>query len=1132
MLDAYADAAVREDEQGIGIWISGFFGSGKSLLMKVLGVLLEADQLGDRPAHEIFLNRLPATSPDRPDLDRFLRTCANRISTTAVGGNLHSMLADPSDSLALLTFKLFSVHQGYTHNWPLAWAVEHQIDARGLSQDFRQQAQSLAGLDWEDIAADPEFYLEILYQAAAEVLPDHFSGPGAVEHSVNAVVQSGVNPAMLVSRMRRWCEGRDAGGRRHKLLLQLDELGQWIAAGNPYDRTMQVQALAEEAAQHGGGRVWLAVTAHGDIQALKQNVQLENYARIIQRFAIQAKLSNDDISKVVEERVLRKTQPARAMLAERFQERSGALADLGAMTQTQHVYPTPDADSFPLFYPYMPWTVAVVPDVVKGIAQAAGRDEALTGSNRTMIGVVQGALIETPGLLDSAVGRVVSLADLYGQLAADVPIETKTDLNRIGDTVPGADEFTTRVARGLFLLGQAEYIAPTLDNVARTVVDTLDASLPAVSRAVKEELDKLVAAGYAKRVGDQVVFLSTQQRSFQDKVRSRQDELLNQTYELIQALKDYDSEAALRFDRVSIQGREIALKLEVDGRVVRNPAAHVAVRVFSPLQRALDPQIGDDAALRQLSNQQPDALLFRLADVTGLRAALALAAATEAIADQALPSRQAGGGEEEVARQAKQIDLPSHKEEVRRLLGQAVRGGTIFFRGSAYTLAPGDGAGDAVRATLAQLLPSIYPRLAEVPHRVTNETTAVKAALSGNTSNLDLKALAVYKADGTLNESHPLLSALRGKLPLAGQAQQPASAADLRSQFERPPFGWDGNAVKVGLALLLRASACRLIDSGQVFADPSDSRVADLLSKEQSFKGLRVEGVRSDLGVQELMAARGHMEVLFDVRPALVAATMNNALGEQLDRLANRAQVVQGWANLTQCPLPLAFELGASLVEELVNSGAVAARLAHFLEQADRLRGFVEQLRSLEAFQRDQGSLWSQVRDFNNRMVNAAVDLPALRRFLEDYRTVTRERTVTEPARWNEIVQAYRAAEQAVTDQIGRWQAEARQRLEGLEDKLEAAVRQAGVPDEEVAAQAAALTSLYQPVQERANRADLSLADARGLLSYPGQRRDGEGTQAARAACGLYRATLRAGSTSDMARRCRPGSYQLGGGIG
>ena len=105
------------------------------------------------PPMQIFLSRLPATSPDRPDLDRFLRTCANRISTTAVGGNLHSMLADPSDSLALLTFKLFSVHQGYTHNWPLAWAVEHQIDARLARQDFAEQAQSLAGSS----CIDPRF---------------------------------------------------------------------------------------------------------------------------------------------------------------------------------------------------------------------------------------------------------------------------------------------------------------------------------------------------------------------------------------------------------------------------------------------------------------------------------------------------------------------------------------------------------------------------------------------------------------------------------------------------------------------------------------------------------------------------------------------------------------------------------------------------------------------------------------------------------------------------------------------------------------------------------------------------------------------------------------------------------------
>ena len=126
--------------------------------------------------------------------------------------------------------------------------------------------------------------------------------------------------------------------------------------------------------------------------------------------------------------------------------------------QGHHEYPIPEPERFALFYPYLPWTVAVIPDVVKGIAQASGRDEALTGSNRTMIAVVQGAIIETPGLLEGPVGRLLCLADLYDQLSVDAPIETKTDLNRVRESVPGATDFTPRVARALYMLGEADWL--------------------------------------------------------------------------------------------------------------------------------------------------------------------------------------------------------------------------------------------------------------------------------------------------------------------------------------------------------------------------------------------------------------------------------------------------------------------------------------------------------------------------------------------------------------------------------------------------------------------------------------------------------------------------------------------------
>ncbi len=1094
ILDAYTDAAEREDESGIGIWISGFFGSGKSLLMKMLGVLLEGGEVGGQSGHQLFLERLPVTSPERTDLARFLKIAERKICTTAVGGNLHAQLATSSDPLALITFKLFASHQGYTRNWPLAWAVEHPIAARGLTAAFQARAAELCGLSWEEVAEDAEFHSEQLYAAAVAVLPDHFSGVPAVDRAVSNAVQSGVTPAALIERLRRWCEGQDEGGQRHKLLLQLDELGQWIAGGTANDRTMQVQALAETAATAGGGRIWIAVTAHGDVQALQQNVQQEYYAKINQRFALQCKLSNEDISQVVEERVLRKTQSARSTLENLFNTRTGEITDLGTLADAQRVYPIPDVQQFPLFYPYMPWTVAIIPDVVKGIAQAAGREEALTGASRTMIAVVQGGIIETLGrvqggllgtasLLDSPVGRVLSLADLYDQVASDVPIETKTDLYRIADSVPGATAMTTRVAHGLFLLGQAKYIPTTLDNVTRAVVDSLDYNLVAGRKEVRVELDRLVAAGYAKQVGDAYFFLSTQQRSFQDKVRARQQELMGQTYELSQALKDYESEDALRFDKVPLQGREVALKLELDGKVFRNPAAPVTLRVSSPLQRTLDPDIADDGVLRARSNQEPDMILFRLADVPELRSTLALAVATAEIATQATSTGGASGPEADVARTARLVDLPSHKAEVRRLLGQAVRGGTIFLRGTSYTLTAGDSPSAVVRTTLAQLLPVIYPRFADMAYRIVNEETAVKAALAGNTAHPDLQQIGVYKLDGSLNEANALLSELRGRLPVGDGSQAPIPVEALRTALERPPFGWDPNGVKVGLALLLRNSACVLIENSQRLTDPSNPETLAALTKEMRFKNLRVEGVKADLAMPELLAIRGLIQGMYNTKPTLVPATLNNELGTQLAETARQAQELQKWATTAQCPLPFAFESGSSLISDLLNMGAAPVRLRRFLEQAEVLPTYTGLLQDLRRFQHEQGTLFLQMRDFFNSMVNTEVDLTEVRRFISDWRTVTGARTVTEAARWNELVPVYQAAQHALTTQSAAWLADARARLATLEAGLEERVRAQGVPEEQMATEVGGVAALFAEVRSRVADDAPGYARARSALS-------------------------------------------------
>ncbi|MCG8347006.1 MAG: BREX system P-loop protein BrxC [Chloroflexales bacterium] len=1079
-LDSYVDAADRHDEQGIGLWVSGFFGSGKSLMVKVLGVLLEGHDVLGQSVHDLFLSRLPHHSPDRAEIARHLAIIKRKLTTTVSGGNLHALQSTSDDSLALITFRLFAKQRGFTQNWPFAWAIEYQIDERGKTGDFRQRASDLSGMDWDEIAVDPEFYLENLYVAAADVLPDNFPEAAAVDRAVTMTMTSGITPVALLERLRRWCTARDGGGRRHKLLIQLDELGQWMQGGSRTERAQQVQALIETAATSGGGRIWIAVTAHGDVQELRSSLQQEEYAKINQRFANKCKLSNEDISKVVEERLLRKNQNGRSALERHFAERSGDLADMGTV-HGKRVYPAPNTESFPLFYPYLPWTVAIIPDVVKGIAQAAGRDEALTGSNRTMIGVVQGAVIETPGLLEAPIGRLIALADLYDQISSDAPIEAKTDLNRIRDTVPDAGEFTPRVARALYLLTEAEYVLPTLEHLTRALVDAIDADLSALRAKVATDLTRLVQAGYAKHVGEEYSFLSTQQRSFQERVRARQEPIEFQTYELSQALKEFESDEALRFDRVSVHGRELALKLEIDGRIARNPAAHVVLRVSSSFQKAIDTQIGDDATMKQRSNEDPNAILIRLDDVQGFRGALALAMATDAVANEVLTSPMSSDLDKDIARQARQQDLPSYKTEVRRMLNQAVRGATVFFRGSPYQLMPGESAGAAMRATLGQILPQIYARLTDVPHTIADEASVIRAALANNTTHPDLQRLGVYRADGTLNDTHPLISTLRAHLPIDDQYQQFVQADALRTEIERPPFGWDSHLAQIGLALLLRVSACRLIDAQRTLTDPGDPDVLQVLTKETKFKALRVQGVKADLSMGELQQIRNSIEALFGIKPKLVPATLNSELGDQLAELTRKAQDIQNWANTARCPLPTAFESGASLVTELLNNANPAARLPRFREQSETLMHFNDVLRRALDFRRENGQEYIELQEFFTSMMFAESNLEEVRRFISDWRAVTNERSITESVRWSELVHSYNAAQYAITQQIHRWRQTAHERLAAIEQTLEERVQAANVPEDKITAELTLLDGLFDNVRGRLQQTDIPFNEARGI---------------------------------------------------
>jgi hypothetical protein len=791
---------------------------------------------------------------------------------------------------------------------------------------------------------------------------------------------------------------------------------------------------------------------------------------------------------VVRDRLLHKTAVASSLLRERFLERRGEITDLGSLEKTRRVYRTPTEENFADFYPYLPWMIDTIPNIVKGIAQAANRSEALTGSNRTMIGVVQGGIIDTPGLLARPVGSLISLADLYNLLSSDAPSETKTDIARIQDQASGAGEFTTMVARALYLLNQDEYIQSNLHNLTLALVNGLDYDLNSERARVKNELDRLIAAGYVKQVGEIFIFLSTQQRTFQDKVRRREQQWNQKNYDLSQQLKFFEKDDALRFGQVPMQGqpgREKLVKVELDWGIVYYQNESVRVRVFTPLQYYLDRDLEDDATMRQKSNQDPNTFFFRLGQSKNLHRALARFVATREAVDEVLSSPAGNDPEKRVALQAREKDLPVYERDVRYYLGQSVEEGKIFLRGSSYDLADGDNPQEMVRNTLKHFLfGTIYTLFQNVPHRISNEATAVKAALSGNTTHPDLVALKIYNSDGTLNESSALISTLKGMLPLDEEGRGTVSAEELRQRIEQPPYGWDGHAVRIGLALLLRVSQCRLQENSAYLSDPQNPDVAEALTKASRFKALRVQGVRSDLKGPELQEIRGYIQDVFGLSKLSVAApTLNSVLDEQFKSLQEQALLLKEWAATAVCPLPAGFGAGHDLVEEMLNETAAAVRLPHFKSEWQAVALYRQLLQDLTGFKNEHGQLYIQIREFFSLMSYIEEAPDAVKTFLADWRVLRDEQAITNASRWNDLLTTYRAASQAHAEQTASMVQEVCVGEARLRAELVAQLASAGLPAEHLGAEQANLeqTTGLQRLQADLAQSTIGYTEARRL---------------------------------------------------
>ncbi|MCF8007296.1 MAG: BREX system P-loop protein BrxC [Methylovulum sp.] len=304
----------------IGVWISGFFGSGKSHFIKILAYLLE--------------NRTVTHLGQTHQAVDFFK---DKINDATLFADIHSAVSMPADvilfnidsransddgenAILKVFLKVFNERVGYCADFPHIAHLERELDKRKQYTAFKAKFAELTGSEWIEQRDAYDFYRDELAESLA------FASQQSIDSTRQWVMQLENNLPLDISNFCKWVKDYlDRQGEKN-ILFMIDEVGQFI--GKNTQMMLKLQTITEDLGAICEGRAWVIVTSQSDIDvAIGQFDKRdgEDFSKIQGRFYTRLQLSSSNTSEVIQKRLLLKTEPAGLALNTVFAEQGDIL---------------------------------------------------------------------------------------------------------------------------------------------------------------------------------------------------------------------------------------------------------------------------------------------------------------------------------------------------------------------------------------------------------------------------------------------------------------------------------------------------------------------------------------------------------------------------------------------------------------------------------------------------------------------------------------------------------------------------------------------------------------------------------------------------------------------------------------
>lgn len=856
LIDVYQETINRPSD-AVTIWISGFFGSGKSSFAKVLGYLLQNPLVGGRPAADRFFDRV-----DNARLRALLTTIHNRASTLAVFVDLSSAknVMREGESIVLPLYRAILERLDYSRDFALA-ELEFALEKDGELEQFER---AFAEVSRERGTWRERRNVALARNEASHALhvlrPQTYSSPDSWARSAkDPVIDSDFFTNRIVELLRR------RQRKTKRVILVVDEVGQYVA--RDVDRMFDLMGLAHAVQKKRGG-VWLAVTSQEKLEDVVDSLEGRRVelARVRDRFPLTIDLVPSDIEEVASRRVLEKRAEGAAAVRETFRaHKNRLLANTRLDSPTrQHEF---SEEEFVRLYPLLPYQIQLFIDAVSAHRSRGGAGPMLGGSNRTIIKLAQQLVVhQDTHLGDREVGVLAAVDMAYDLLESIIPTAWQAEVEQVA-TRHSPQGLPTRAVKGVALLSGVPALKLNAVNLAALLHTSVDAE--GLRDQVVETLRTLAVEEVLRQADDGYKLQSPEEKDWEKERRG-----IEMRPAAFNKIKREAIQQLLEGLVVEV-GRGFRVDVSVEGEHVTDGEVAVAIEDRAPSE--LD-------EVRAQSREKRTLLFwaYHPSDETH-DAALELHRSAEML------KRREGG-----AKSAADVELLGEERTrlaqferlARERLAADLLAGTIFFEGVEEQPRDGDPR-LALRSALSRKIEKIYPRLREF-------TAPVKRADAISVLRTDtLEGLPEYLGDPGLSilrrtpegtafalDQDPL-SAVLAEIAERTAYGLEASGKYLEERFGAPPHGATVEVVQVLIAALLRAGAVEAIYQGARIANPRDARLDKVFG---TLPGFRATAFAPQREVDPDMRARvaKRMRELTGERPPIAAEQLAAKVRETL----------------------------------------------------------------------------------------------------------------------------------------------------------------------------------------------------------------------------------------------------------